>query len=119
MPRSHHQKYFVVARVLRLDRFVHRNRAIDIFLVPEAMDQHHRHLQRFFREQLIDRLLLPERIVSRMLDQLPPESGLLQSALPAQQREANRERYEPRPSAEDPNEIQPSFCPVKAVSSLD
>src|SRR5712691_7548531 len=80
MPWTHYQKHLVVGRVLRLDRLVNRDCPIDVFLVPKTMNQHHRYLQRFFRQQLVDCLLAPERIVTRMLKQLSPETSLFQSA---------------------------------------
>src|SRR5258706_10812501 len=84
MPRTHHQKYFVVVRVLRLDRFVHRDIAIDVFLVPETVHQHHWHFQRLLCQDLVDGLFTPERIIARMLEQLPPEPDLLQLTPPSQ-----------------------------------
>ena len=60
MPRAHHQKDFVIAGVFRLDGFIDGNRAVDVFLVPETMDQHHGDLQRFFCQELVDGLLAPE-----------------------------------------------------------
>src|SRR2546422_6778134 len=79
MPWTHNQKHFVIVRVFGFDRFVNRDRSIDIFLIPETVDQHHRHLQRLFREKSIDCLLSPKRIVARMFQQLSPEASLFQS----------------------------------------
>src|SRR2546430_2221585 len=79
MPWTHHQKHFVIVRVLRFDRFVNRDRSIDVFLIPETVDQHHRNLQRLFRQKFVDCLLSPKRIVARMFQQLSPEASLFQS----------------------------------------
>ena len=80
MPWTHHQKHFVIVRVLRFDRFVNRDRSIDVFLIPQTMDQHHGHLQRLFRQKLVDCLLAPTGIVARMFQQLSPEASLFQSS---------------------------------------
>ena len=77
VPWAHHQENFVVVRVFGFDRFVNRNRTVNVFLIPETVHQHHRNLQRFFRQQLINCLLPPERIVTRMFKQLAPETRLL------------------------------------------
>src|SRR5216683_913684 len=52
MPGTHHQKHFVVLRVLRLDRFIHRDRTVDVFLIPETIDQHYRTLSGSFARSL-------------------------------------------------------------------
>ena len=69
MPGTHHQKHFVVLRVLRLDRFIHRDRTVDVFLIPETVDQHYRHLERFLCQELVDGVRAPECVVLRMLEQ--------------------------------------------------
>jgi len=60
MPRPHHQKYFVIAGVLRLERFVDGRRAVNVFLIPQAVHQHGRNFQRLRGENLVHGLLLPE-----------------------------------------------------------
>ena len=80
MPRAHHQEYLVVGGVLRLDRVVDRDRAVDVLLIPETVDQHHRDGRRLRRQQLVHRLIAPERVVARMLEQLAPEADLLEPA---------------------------------------
>ena len=66
MPGAEHQEDFVVVFVLRLDGAIDGRRAIDVFLVPKAGDQHGRHLQRLGGQQLVHRLVLPERVVAGM-----------------------------------------------------
>ena len=84
MPRAHHQKHLVVVGVLRLDRLVDGDGAVDVLLIPEAVDQHHRNGQRLRGELLVDRLIAPEGVVGRMLENLAPEADLLEAA-PASQ----------------------------------
>src|SRR6266496_1597113 len=76
MPWAHHQKYLVVACVLWLDRFVECECAVDVFLVPKAVDEHYRNFERVRGKNLVHGLLLPPRIVTRMLEQFAPESDL-------------------------------------------
>ena len=78
MPWTHDKKYLVVGRIFRLERLVGGGSAVNVFLVPQAIDEHHRHLQRLRRENAVHRLLLPERVVARMLQNLPPEADLLE-----------------------------------------
>src|SRR5258708_7741533 len=93
-PWPHHQKHFVVACVLRLDRLVNRRRSINVFLVPQAVHQHDRNFQRLRIEDFVHRLLLPKRIVARMLQQFPPEAHLLQAVPPPQlPRRARRHEF--------------------------
>ena len=66
------------------DRLVDGGGAVDVFLVPQAVHQHHRHFQRLRGQQLVHRLVAPERVVGGMLDDLVPEADLLQAAAPAQ-----------------------------------
>src|ERR1700730_7112540 len=73
MPGTHHQENLVVICVLRLDRLVDSNGSVDVLLVPEAVDQHYRHLQRLSCQRLVHGLVAPERVVARMLENLPPE----------------------------------------------
>src|SRR6185295_9939830 len=77
VPRPEHQEYLVVVRVLGLERLVHRDRTVDILLVPEAVDQHHRHGERLLGEQLVDRLVTPERIIAGVRGDLVPEPDLV------------------------------------------
>src|SRR5437763_965727 len=76
VPRSHDEEHFVVGRVLRLDGFVDRDRAVDVFLVPQAVHEHDGYLERLRGENLVHRLLAPERVVARMLEDLVPEADL-------------------------------------------
>ena len=83
VPRPHHQKHLVVIGIFRLDGFVHGDRAVNVFLIPQAVDEHDRHGQRFLREQLVDCLIAPECVVARVLDHLLPEPELLEAAPPS------------------------------------
>ncbi len=84
MPGAHGEKHFVAARVLRFDRFVDGHRAVDVFLVPEAVHQHGRNFQRLRGENLVHRLLLPPRVVCRMIEKLAPEADLLKTMTAAE-----------------------------------
>src|SRR5205814_7366898 len=80
IPRAHHEKDFVVCRILRLDRLVHGLRPVNVLLIPETVHEHHRHLERLTGQQTIDRLIAPERVIRRMLGDLLPEPHLIQAA---------------------------------------
>ena len=80
VPGSHDEKDHVVAGVLGLEHLVDRGRAVDVLLVPQAVDQHDRDLQGLLREELVDRLVPPVRVVRRMREDLPPEPELLHAA---------------------------------------
>src|SRR5215469_4184224 len=77
MPWPHHQEQFVVVRVFRLESSVDRGGSVDVFLVPQAVDEHGWDFQRLRREDFVHCLLLPPRIVAGMLQQFAPESNLL------------------------------------------
>src|SRR6185295_4366976 len=79
MPGTQHQKNFVVVGVLWLDCFVDRDVAVDVFLVPKAVHQHHRNLQRLRCENFVDCLVLPPGGVARVFEQLTPEPYLVQA----------------------------------------
>src|SRR5205823_3977032 len=83
VPRPHYQKNFVVVDIFWLDRRVNRRRAINIFLVPQAVHQHDRYLQRLCSEDFVHRLIAPKRVVAGMVENLFPESNLLQPMLAA------------------------------------
>src|SRR5262245_9197371 len=70
MPWAQHQKDLFVVRILWLDGLVDRDVSVDIFLIPKAMNQHDRNFQRLLRQQFINGLSLPERVVARMFEQL-------------------------------------------------
>ena len=78
VPRAEDQKDLVVRRVLRRDRLVDGGGAVDVFLVPQAVDEHHRRLQRLLRQQLVHRLVAPEVVVAGVLDDLLPEAYLIE-----------------------------------------
>ena len=52
---------------------------VDVLLVPEAVHEHDRHLQRLAREDLVHGLVAPEGVVGRMLQELAPEADLLEA----------------------------------------
>src|ERR1051326_6683297 len=80
IPRSDGEKHSVIIRIFRLDPLVDRDGSVDVFLVPKTRDQHYRNFQRLFRQQLVNCLIAPKRIVRRMFKQLPPKPGLFQTA---------------------------------------
>src|SRR5437764_410663 len=59
-------------------------RAVDVFLVPQAVDQHHGRFQRPRRQQLVHGLVAPEGVVARMFGELPPEAQLIETPSAAQ-----------------------------------
>ena len=84
MPGTQDQKHFVVAGIFRFDCFINRDVAVDVFLIPKTVYQHHGNLQRLGSEDLIDRLILPEGVVAGMFQQLAPETNLLEPTTTAQ-----------------------------------
>ncbi len=84
VPRAHGEEDFVVPGILGLDRPVDRGRSVNVLLVPEAVDEHDRHLQGLLREELVHGLLPPVRVVTRVGQDLPPEAELLHAAAPAE-----------------------------------
>jgi len=84
MPRTKHEKHFVVVCVFGFDRFVHCDVAVDVFLVPQAVYEHHGDFEWLLREYLVDRLVLPVSIVIRMLEDLAPEANLFESTAAAE-----------------------------------
>jgi hypothetical protein len=71
-PRAQHEMD-VSGRIARLDRLPHRHGAVNVLLVPQAVDEEGRHGdRRLLEEELVDRLLLPEGIVSGMLGSFAP-----------------------------------------------
>ena len=63
--------------VAALDRFIDRRGAVNILLVPQAVDQQCRHGERTAREDPVDCLALPIFVIGRMLSQADPERQLL------------------------------------------
>src|SRR3954466_15351183 len=53
MPGPEHEEDLVVVRVLRLDGLVDGDGAVDVLLIPEAVDEHHRNLQGLRGENLV------------------------------------------------------------------
>ena len=77
-PRAHDQVVAVVAGVARFHRLVAVDRAPHVLLVPQALQPHGRHLQRGFRHDLVQRLLLPESVVGRVLADFAPPRQLFE-----------------------------------------
>src|ERR1700731_2090932 len=77
VPRSHHKKNFVIVFIFWLDRLVNGNGAINIFLVPQAIHQHDRDLERLSRQNLVHRLIAPEGVITGMSNQFTPKANLL------------------------------------------
>src|SRR5579864_6608115 len=78
MPRPHDEENFVIVGVLWLDGFVDGNRAVYVFLIPQAVDEHGWNFQRLCGKNLVHGLLLPPRIVAGMLEDFAPETDLLE-----------------------------------------
>jgi hypothetical protein len=83
-PRPQDQEDPVVGDVLGLDRPVDGERAVDVLLVEQAVDDHHRHAERLGGEHAIDGLVAPEGVVARVRQDLAPEADLLEPALTAE-----------------------------------
>src|SRR6185369_2672410 len=82
VPWTKHEKHLVVVRIFRLDRFVDGDVAVDIFLIPQTVYEHHGNLERLLREDFVHRLILPVRVVTRMFENLAPEADLFQTTAP-------------------------------------
>src|SRR6185503_17529704 len=80
MPRTKHHKDFVARSVLWLDRLVDSDVSVDVFLIPQAVNKHHWDFQGLCRQDFVHRLILPERVVIRVLENLSPEADLLEPA---------------------------------------
>src|ERR1700755_2508137 len=63
VPRAEDEEDLVVLRVLRLDGLVDGDVAVDVLLIPEAVDEHHGNLEGLRGENLVDGLPLPEGVV--------------------------------------------------------
>ncbi len=78
-PRAHHQVVERIALVARLHRRVAVDRTPHVFLIPQALQPHRGHLQRRARHHLVERLLLPERVIGGVFGELVPPRQLLQA----------------------------------------
>src|SRR4030095_15526303 len=90
MPWADYQQDLGVCRVLRFDGLVHREGAVNVFLVPQAVNEHHRRFQRLGGQQLVDGLVAPESVVGGMLDELVPKAQLIEAAAATQLTGRNR-----------------------------
>ena len=81
-PRSQHQKQIRMIGVLRFECFVERNVAVNVLLVPQTVDQHHGDRDSLPSQDLIERLVLPKRIVRRMHHDLVGEADLIETVQP-------------------------------------
>ena len=77
IPGTHDQLHHVTARIFRFDGCINRDCPVAVFLVPQAVHQHHRYPQRLRCEHLVHCLLAPKRIVRRMSEDLVPKAELL------------------------------------------
>ena len=84
IPRPDHQEDLVVAGVLGFDRLIDGRGAVDVLLIPQTVDQHHGHRQWLCGQHLVDCLIAPKRIVTWMLEDLPPETHLFKSPSPSE-----------------------------------
>src|SRR5262245_32693731 len=78
-PWANRQKNFVIVFVFRFDRFINSECAINIFLIPKSVNQHHRNIQWLRCQNFIYSLIAPKCIITRMLQNFSPESNLLQT----------------------------------------
>src|SRR3546814_4794920 len=61
----------------RLQRFPTRDRAVHVLLVPQPLFPQGRDVRGVGRDQLVERLLLPEFVIGDMLEHLLPEGKLV------------------------------------------
>src|SRR6202021_239875 len=78
-PRTQYQVDHAAVRILRRQRPIECRSAVDIFLIEQTADDHHRYGERLLREQLVECLVLPERVVGGMRRQRTPVTKLVQS----------------------------------------
>ncbi len=78
VPRAHRQIDHVPGGILGFQRTVHCGCTVDVLLVPQPVDEHHRHLERITAEHPVHRLRLPEGVVGRMRGKLAPETDLVE-----------------------------------------
>src|SRR6476620_3641231 len=69
MPWAENKIDHIVFGILWFDGFVNGRCPVYVLLVPKAVDKHNRYLERQFCEDLVDRLITPVRIVTRVLGQ--------------------------------------------------
>ncbi len=78
VPRPHDQ--VVVARhALGLQRLPGVDGAVHVLLVPQALQPHGRHVRRMRRDDLVQRLALPEGVIGRVRRQVVPETQLFEA----------------------------------------
>src|SRR6185369_7436385 len=80
MPWPKNEIDHVVCCVFWFDCFVNCNITVNVFLVPETMNEHDWDFQWFFSKKLINCLILPVCVVRWVLKELSPEPDLFQSA---------------------------------------
>ena len=81
-PRTHDEKQLRrIGGVLRLQCLVERDIAVDVLLVPQAMDQHDRNGDALLGQYLVHGLVLPKSVVGRMLHEFHGKPYLLQTVL--------------------------------------
>src|SRR5664279_708714 len=84
VPGTEDHEYLVVGGVEGLDGLVDGDRAVDVFLVPEAVDEQDRNLEGLLGEDLVDGLIAPECVVGGVLENLLPEAHLLEAVAAAE-----------------------------------
>src|SRR6266404_2191171 len=80
VPGSQDEMHRLTRGVLACEGLVERGATINIFLLKNTGDDQQRYVQRFFGQQLVDRLLLPEGVVGGVVGDGAPETKLLESA---------------------------------------
>lgn len=73
-----------MALILMLECLVDSDRTVDVFLVPETVDEHGRHTKGLVCQEPVDGLFAPETIVGGVFGDLLPEADLVHVALSAE-----------------------------------
>ena len=85
MPGAEDEEDLVVVLVEGLDGLVDGERAVDVFLIPEAVDQHDGNLDAFFGESAASTLSMAcshqNAVVAGVREDLAPEAHLLEAVL--------------------------------------
>src|SRR4029077_11792009 len=83
VPRAEDEKDLVVGRLFFFERIVEGGRAVDVFLVPEAVDDHSGNLKWLGGKDFVHGLLLPEAVVAGVVEDLAPEAHLFEAVAAA------------------------------------
>src|SRR5664279_724094 len=79
VPGTEDHEYLVVGGVEGLDGLVDGDRAVDVFLVPKAVDEQDWNLEGLLGQDLVHGLIAPECVVGGVLENLLPEPHLLEA----------------------------------------